>query len=488
MIDVGSIQRWQGKSILVLGDVMLDKFVYGDVERVSPEAPIPVLHFREEVQMLGGAANVARNVVALGGRAILVGVIGDDSAGTLISEDLTRKEDIVGCLVRAKDVPTTVKTRFVSGGQQIMRLDIETCLNMDRSLEDEVCSTFAALTDEVDAVILSDYAKGTLSKSVVQRVIELARARNLPIIVDPKTRDVARYAGATILTPNAAEAAMMTGCDCVDDDSAELAARQICTLAGVDSVVITRGPRGMTVFAPQSGTPGPVHIPTSASEVFDVSGAGDTVAATLALAIGAGEEVENAADIANIAAGISIGKRGTSIVMPHELRRSIREHSYLGSQKIVTNDEAVTVVADWQKAGLRVGFTNGCYDLLHPGHIQLLKKARLACDRLVVALNTDASVRRLKGEMRPVQSEVARATVMASIDSVDIVTLFTEDTPLALIQRLVPDVLVKGADYTVNSVVGADIVIGAGGEVVLVPLEEGHSTTSLIARANVRVA
>ncbi len=487
MIDVDSIARWQGKSVLVLGDIMLDKFIYGQVERVSPEAPIPVLHFKEEVQMLGGAANVARNVVALGGKAILVGVIGDDSAGDVISADLVRGEGILGRLVRAKDIPTTVKTRFVSGGQQIMRLDVEARLTLDRSLEDELCSAFSLAVDQVDAVVLSDYAKGTLSKSVVHRVVHVARARNLPIIVDPKTRDVARYAGATLLTPNAAEAAMMTGFDCTDDESAESAARQICERAGVESVIITRGARGMTVFAPRSH-PDPVHIPTSASEVFDVSGAGDTVAATLALAIGSGEQVANAADIANIAAGISIGKRGTSIVLPHELRRSVREHTFLANHKIVTNEEAESVVIDWQKAGLKVGFTNGCYDLLHPGHIQLLKKARLACDRLVVALNTDASVRRLKGEARPVQSEYARATVMASIDCVDIVTLFSEDTPLTLIEKLVPDVLVKGADYTVDSVVGADVVLSAGGEVVLVPIEEGHSTTSLIARANTKVA
>ena len=479
------IEKWRGSRVFVLGDVMLDRFVYGRVERVSPEAPIPVLHFQSEKAMLGGAANVARNIVALGGQVILAGVLGADAEGDLVAGPLSAADGIEGRFVRVTEHPTTVKTRYVSGGQQIMRLDIERKLTLDAQAVDAICAHFADVADVVRAVVLSDYAKGVLTPAVIRRIVDLARAKQVPVIVDPKMRDVRRYAGATVLTPNASEAAMISGSDCSEDASAATAAKIVCDLAEVEAVVLTRGAQGMTVWDPTDESGAPLHMPTVASEVFDVSGAGDTVVAALSLALANGASVTTAARIANAAAGIAVGKRGTAVVQARELAKALGGARERGDPKIADAESAAAIVADWKAHGLKVGFTNGCFDLLHPGHVELLKRSRAACDRLVVALNTDDSVRRLKGESRPVQNENARSIVMAAIDSVDLVTLFAEETPMRLIEMLKPDFLIKGADYTTATVVGADFVIAHGGQVLLIPLEVGHSTTSMIERANV---
>lgn len=481
-LDLRIVEQWLGKTVFVIGDVMLDKFVYGQAERLSPEAPIPVLHFHREEPMLGGAANVARNVIALGGNAILAGVVGNDKEGDIILGALLPNDGIRSLVVRSTDTPTITKTRFICGSQQIMRLDVEKRLEMTEELEAAVLSGFLEVVDQIDVVVLSDYAKGLLSDSIVKKVIHEARERNLPVVVDPKTRDASKYAGATVLTPNALEAAMITGSKCDTDQAAEEATIEVLKRGKVSSVVLTRGSQGMTIFSPGSDAEKPLHLPANAREVYDVSGAGDTVVATLALALAAPCGVTEAAKLANLAAGIAVSKRGTSVISPYELRRAAK----LGEQgyaTIVDWADAAEVVAGWQRDGLKVGFTNGCYDLLHPGHVQLLRKAKSECDRLVVALNSDSSVRRLKGPGRPVQSETARATVMGSISSVDLVIMFEEDTPLSLIQMLRPDVLIKGADYTAETVVGADLVIGNGGRLVLVPIEQGHSTTSIISRS-----
>ena len=480
-LDASWIERWRQRRIFVLGDVMLDRFVYGRVERVSPEAPIPVLKFQSEKLMLGGAANVARNIVALGGEVVLVGVVGRDAEGDLVADRLCAEDGIDGRFVRVEGHPTTVKTRYVSGGQQIMRLDVERTLDLDQASVEAIVARFAEVAVTIDAVVLSDYAKGVLSADVIGAIVAAARARGVPVVVDPKSRDVARYAGATVLTPNASEAAVIAGVDCGHDAAAESAARSVRDLADVEAVVLTRGAQGMTIWAP-SEAGSATHIPTVASEVFDVSGAGDTVVAALSLALAGGASVTTGARIANVAAGIAVGKRGAAVVQARELAKALGATAG-GDPKIVDADEAAAVVADWRAHGLSVGFTNGCFDLLHPGHVELLKKSRAACDRLVVALNTDASVRRLKGETRPVQNERARSIVMAAIDSVDLVTLFDDDTPQRLIEKVKPDILIKGADYTVATVVGAEFVQSYGGKVVLVPLEIGHSTTSIIARA-----
>jgi D-beta-D-heptose 7-phosphate kinase / D-beta-D-heptose 1-phosphate adenosyltransferase len=477
------VAKWRGVRVFVLGDVMLDKYVYGRVERISPEAPIPVLHHQSEEVMLGGAANVARNIIALGGEALLVGALGDDAAGDLVAGPLIAEARIEGCFVREARHPTTTKVRYVSGGQQIMRLDIERPFSLDAQKTQAICDWLGA-ADTVSAVVLSDYAKGVLVPTLIERVVALAKARRIPVIVDPKSPDISRYAGATVLTPNASEAATIVGVECADDGRAEAAVRIFRERAKVEAVVLTRGADGMTIFDPAEVEGAVTHVPAVASQVFDVSGAGDTVVAALALALACGASVTTAARIGNAAAGIAVSKRGTAVVHAEELAAVLGGARTGNDPKIVSNGAASAIVAGWKAKGLKVGLTNGCFDLLHPGHVELLKRSRAACDRLVVALNADASVRRLKGETRPVQNEHARSVVMAAIDSVDLVTLFDEDTPLRLINLLRPDCLIKGADYTLATVVGADVVRANGGKVILVPLERGHSTTSIIARAS----
>ena len=304
--------NWRGRRIFVLGDVMLDHFVYGRVDRVSPEAPVPVLQFQQEKHMLGGAANVVRNILALGGKAILVGAIGCDKDGDLIAGALSEQVGLETFYLRMQDAPTTRKTRYIAAGQQIMRLDVEEKLALSDRDEDRICDCLAEKIKRIEAIVLSDYAKGVLSPTLVGRVIRLAKAHGVPIIVDPKTTDIIRYSGATVLTPNALEAAAMIGRDCGSDASAEQASIDIYGRAGVDGVVLTRGARGMVVYAPTRDTSGPVCIPTAASAVFDVSGAGDTVVATLALALSSGYDLVTSARISNVAASIAVGKAGTA--------------------------------------------------------------------------------------------------------------------------------------------------------------------------------
>jgi D-beta-D-heptose 7-phosphate kinase/D-beta-D-heptose 1-phosphate adenosyltransferase len=479
------VAKWRGSRIFVLGDVMLDRFVYGQVERISPEAPIPILRRQSEQSMLGGAANVARNIVALGGEALLVGALGDDAEGDLVAGPLIAGDRVDGRFLRAAGHPTTTKTRYVSGGQQMMRLDFERPFHLSAEDIETICGWLLEAIDRVSAIVLSDYAKGVLIPTMIRRVVGIARARSVPVIVDPKSRDVARYAGATVLTPNAAEAAAIAGIERLDsDDLAEMAAKILSERAEVDAIVLTRGAHGVTVYD-RADPEGPVaHAPTAALEVFDVSGAGDTLVAAFALALACGASIKTAARIGNAAAGVAVCKRGTAVVHARELSAALGGARVGEDPKIVDDEHAAAIVGDWRSHGLKVGFTNGCFDLLHPGHVELLRRSRATCDRLIVALNSDASVRRLKGETRPVQNERARSVVMAAIDSVDLVTLFNEDTPLRLIELLRPDYLIKGADYTVETVVGANLVRSYGGRVILVPLERDHSTTSIIARAS----
>ena len=367
------IAKWRGSRVFVLGDVMLDRYVYGHVERISPEAPIPVLHHQSEKAMLGGAANVARNVIALGGEALLVGALGDDSDGDLVAGPLIAGDRIDGRFVRVPGHPTTTKVRYVSGGQQIMRLDMERRFHIGAQEVEAICGWLLDAADSVSAVVLSDYAKGVVAPALIRRVVDIARARRIPVVVDPKSRDVARYAGATVLTPNAAEAALIAGVEPVDDAHAETAARILHERANVEAIVLTRGAQGMTVYDPGEPDAAFAHVPTAAPEVFDVSGAGDTVVAALALALACGASVTTAARIGNAAAGIAVGKRGTAVVHARELAAALGGAKAGDDPKIVDNETAAAVVADWQAHGLKVGLTNGCFDLLHPGHVELFE-------------------------------------------------------------------------------------------------------------------
>jgi D-beta-D-heptose 7-phosphate kinase / D-beta-D-heptose 1-phosphate adenosyltransferase len=465
-----------GRRVVVLGDAMLDRYIAGEVRRISPEAPIPVLRARERREVAGGAANAALNVASLGGRAVLVAAVGRDEAAAGLRAALE------GVEARFVEAPrrTTVKTRFVAGGQQMLRLDEEEAGPVDAATEEGLLTATRAALEGARALILSDYAKGVLTDRVLAGAIAAARAAGVPVVVDPKRQEFSAYEGATVVAPNALEIARATGLAAGDDEAAAAACRVALAQARAEAILLKRSEKGLTLL-PRSGSA--LHVPTRAREVADVSGAGDTLVAAFALALAAGAALADAARLANEAAGLAVARHGTAAVTRAELAAALHQGEVLAlDDKIVDEEAGLARIAAWRAAGLSIGFTNGCFDLIHPGHVRLLARARAACDRLVVALNTDASVRRLKGPDRPVQSETARATVMASIAAADLVMLFDEETPERLIRAVKPDVLIKGADYTVATVVGADFVQSHGGRVVLIPLEAGHSTSATISR------
>jgi len=474
------LDSFHRSKVLVLGDVMLDRFIYGTVERISPEAPIPVLSIERVINMPGGAANVARNVATLGAQAVLIGVVGPDSAAEDLRAEFTQLPSIEPWLIADPSRPTSLKTRHVADRQQILRADIESRQPVCEAVAAELLRCYEQVLPDCDVVILSDYAKGALSPAVTQAAIRIARAAGKPVLVDPKSVSFAKYAGASVLTPNRHELHMATGNPCASDEQVVEAARQAIASGACDAIVVTRGKDGMSVLSNGDSV---AHLRTVAREVFDVSGAGDTAIATLALGIAGGGDIGDAARLANAAAGIVVGKYGTASVTAGEISAWLEEgHRGDEPAKNFTLEGALRLVERWRALGLRVAFTNGCFDLLHPGHVSLLHQASNTADRLIVGLNSDLSVRRLKGAGRPVQSEVARATVLASLKAVDAVVIFEEETPLRLIEVLEPDVLVKGSDYTVETVVGADLVIGRGGKVVLADLVPSHSTTNTIKR------
>lgn len=473
------VDRFGSVRVLCVGDVMLDCFVYGHVDRISPEAPIPVLRVEREAAMLGGAGNVVRNIVGLGASVEFVSVVGSDSAGLEVTGLVGQLQGVEPHLLVERQRQTTIKRRFVAGSQQLLRADQETVAPLGEATVADVVRLVQAAVADCDVMVLSDYAKGVLTPRGLQAMIAAAQIAGKPVIVDPKGVDFSRYRGATLLKPNRRELAEATQMDVDSDAAVERAARKIITACGVEAVLCTRGVDGMTLVTSQDVH----HLPAVAQEVFDVSGAGDTVVATLAVGIAAGLSWLDAARLANVAAGIVVGKVGTAVAYAADLVRALHSADAAArGNKIATRTEAVEAVARWRRQGLRVGFTNGCFDLLHPGHVSLIAQAKAACDRLIVGLNSDESVRRLKGKDRPIQGEAARASVLASLADVDLVVVFEEDTPLALIEALRPDVLVKGADYRLDQVVGADLVQSWGGRVLLAELMPGHSTTATIRR------
>jgi D-beta-D-heptose 7-phosphate kinase / D-beta-D-heptose 1-phosphate adenosyltransferase len=466
--------------LLCVGDVMLDHFIYGSVERISPEAPIPVLKVSREARMLGGAGNVARNATALGASVSLVGVVGDDGAGRDIERLVAGEVGIDPNLAVVPARATTVKTRYVAHGQQLLRADREDAVPLTGEQAVRVMQLVDGEIASADIVVISDYAKGVLTPDVVTHIVKSARAAGKPVIADTKSTDLSAYRGISLLTPNARELGVATQALAVSDGDVDAAAQRLAAAFDFGAIVVTRSERGMSVVLRGKGA---VHLGAEAREVFDVSGAGDTVLAVLALALAAGAPITEAAMLANAAAGIVVAKAGTAVVHADELARALRSTEMKSAQdKILSSDGAADRAAGWRAKGLKVGFTNGCFDLLHPGHVALVTQARAQCDRLIVGLNTDASVRQLKGEGRPVNSEMARAVVLAALETVDAVVLFGEDTPIKLIEAVKPDVLVKGADYTIDRVVGADFVKAQGGRVVLVELVPGQSTTGVIER------
>ena len=473
-------ESFKRSSVAIIGDVMLDIYIHGGVERISPEAPVPVIQQLSERVVPGGAANVAANVAALGASVKLVGIAGEDAEFDKLAAQLERYDriDRSGILI-TRSRATTTKTRLVGHQQQIARLDRESRDPIGPSLEQKIIQCATAAIDASDLVIVSDYGKGVLSDAVLRHVLDYARQREKPVIVDPKRRDLSAYRGASLITPNRAELALATGKACETDDEIVAAAKIAQRISQAD-ILVTRSEKGMSLV-PREGEP--VHLSTAAHQVFDVSGAGDTVVAVLGTALAAGHDIKEAMRAANFAAGIVVSKLGTATVSFEELANSIgvaTESIDIQDGQVVSLDKLIAVRRYWQSRGLVVGLANGCFDLLHPGHVSLIRQAAEACDRLVIALNSDASVRRLKGSGRPVQTEASRADVVGAIKGVCAVTLFDQETPKALIEAIGPDVLVKGADYSNKEIVGADFVRARGGTVLLAKLAHGHSTSQTV--------
>lgn len=470
-----AVRRLARTSVMVIGDVMLDRYVYGAVERISPEAPIPILAVEREVAMPGGAGNVVRNLTALGAAVAFVSVVGDDQAGSDLTGLVGGQPGVEPWLLVQGGRATTVKTRYVSNGQQLLRADREETGPLSAKLTERMLRIAGDTMAATSVAVLSDYRKGVLAGTTASKLIAAAHLAGRRVVVDPKGPDYARYAGADVITPNRRELAEATDMP-VDSEAAIVAAAQALRLAhDFGAVLVTRAEDGMTLI---DGT-GAHHFPAEAADVFDVSGAGDTVVATVAAAMAAGLDLRVAARLANIAAGIVVGKIGTAVAREADLLAALTPQGG-ALRKIVSREVAMEQVERWKRRGWRTGFTNGCFDLLHPGHIHLLEQARGQCDRLVVGLNSDSSVSRLKGPTRPVQPEAARAAVLASLAAVDLVVIFDEDTPEETLDLLRPDLLVKGADYTIDRVVGAEMVQGWGGRVWLAELLPGFSTTATV--------
>jgi D-beta-D-heptose 7-phosphate kinase / D-beta-D-heptose 1-phosphate adenosyltransferase len=462
--------------VLVVGDLMLDRYILGEVDRISPEAPVPVLRHAHRYERPGGAANVAMNLAGLGCQPLLAGFWGADAERNELSSALdAARIDTAGIVTTT--LPTISKTRIVGRTQQLLRLDIESREGPSATEQENLLARVLALVEKVHAVILSDYAKGALTDELCHAVIRAGRRVGVPVFVDPKTPDFSKYSGATMVCPNLNELSVATGVSSQDLDELLAAGEQQRREHELQYLAATMSERGIRVLS----AAGSYHSPARAREVFDVSGAGDTVIATIAAGMAAGLQVETAVDLANLAAGIVVGKVGTAPVAHHELITVLTPSTKLtASEKILDRERLAARIADWRASGETIVFTNGCFDLLHVGHVTLLEDCRRFGSKLVLGLNTDASVSRLKGPTRPIVGERERARVMAALAAVDAVVLFDEDTPIELIRAIKPNVLVKGGDYTVETVVGHEDVIASGGRVEIIPTVEGFSTTNIV--------
>lgn len=467
--------RW----ILVVGDLMLDCYLWGQVERISPEAPVPVVLLEKESECAGGAANVAANLAGLGVATHLCGFLGSDDHGIRLKHLIHQQGINTSGLVHAENHPTITKTRVLGGHQQMIRIDREKrAPYSDKEIQSLIRVIQKQLADKPAVVIFSDYAKGVLSETLCQAVISEAKRAGIPVLVDPKGRDYTKYRGATALTPNKKETAEACGVDTHDTQALLEKAGLLRQQLQLEFLAVTRGEEGISLL--ENSQP-PLHIPASARQVFDVSGAGDTVIATLAAGLMAGLDHAQALQLANLAAGVVVGKVGTvPITKPELLHELTLRNSEEQADKICDLEALQIRVASWRGSGQKIVFTNGCFDLLHAGHVTYLEAARKLGDRLVLGLNTDRSVRALKGESRPIIQEQDRARVLAALEAVDAVILFDEDTPLKLIAAVKPDILAKGSDYREDEVVGGTEVKSWGGKVALVDLVPGRSSSNII--------
>ncbi|MCX4026096.1 bifunctional D-glycero-beta-D-manno-heptose-7-phosphate kinase/D-glycero-beta-D-manno-heptose 1-phosphate adenylyltransferase HldE [Endozoicomonas sp. SM1973] len=462
--------RFDQAKVLVIGDIMLDRYWHGATSRISPEAPVPVVKVGQIEDRPGGAGNVALNIASLGGAAFLAGPTGNDESADILTNRLTAAG--VHCaFTRVSDEPTITKLRVISQHQQLIRLDFEEAFN---SLEPgQLVQEVEAIIDQAEVVVLSDYKKGALKNP--QQLIQLAKTKGKAILVDPKGSDFSQYRGATLITPNLNEFEAVMG---ICKDEAELVAKgqQLLKALELEALLITRGEHGMTLLRPDQPE---LHLPARAREVFDVTGAGDTVISVLAASLAAGEKLPTAVALANLAAGIVVGKLGTAAISAPELRRAVSAEQGAG-RGVMTASQLLIAIEDAKAQGEKIVFTNGCFDILHAGHVGYLEQARAHGDRLIVAVNSDESVHRLKGEGRPVNPVDRRMTVLAGLEAVDWVVSFAEDTPEALLALVKPDVLVKGGDYSVKQVVGAPIVESYGGEVAVLDFLDNCSTTAIV--------
>ncbi|RMH00882.1 MAG: bifunctional D-glycero-beta-D-manno-heptose-7-phosphate kinase/D-glycero-beta-D-manno-heptose 1-phosphate adenylyltransferase HldE [Planctomycetota bacterium] len=469
------LQELAEPRVAVVGDFMLDHYLWGDAGRVSPEAPVPVVHARREEHRLGGAGNVVANLAGLGARVGCFGAVGRDEPGRRLAAGLEECGADTAGLVTCRDRPTTQKIRVMARSQQMLRVDRE---EPEPLSDAEAEALLAALTAaEWDAVVLSDYGKGVLSDRILAAVLAEARRRGVPSLVDPKRRDFAAYAGATAITPNRAEAEAALGRLLPDLDALAAGGEELRRQAGVEVLLITLSAEGMFLVRADRE---PLHLPTAARQVYDVTGAGDTVIAALAAALAAGRDWETSVRLANAAAGLAVARVGTAAVGRQELLHHLSAAS--PDRKVVHGEALAPALAELRREANRIVFTNGCFDILHAGHVRYLAAARALGDALVVGLNDDDSVRRLKGQDRPFNPLADRAEVLAALESVDLVVPFAEDTPAELIERVRPDVLAKGADWAEKGVVGAEFVRAHGGEVRLIDLLPGRSTTGLAER------
>lgn len=482
------VENFSNTHLLLIGDIMLDNFVYGSVSRISPEGPIPVLSVLREETMLGGAGNVFSNLHGLGCSADIIAVIGQDSAGRNVADRIDDMGGDDSGLVIDVERPTILKTRYLAQSQQLLRVDREKTFPVSKKVQDNILQQAIKLIGKAKLLILSDYGKGTFSPDLLKALIQLAKKNKIPVIVDPKGNDFSIYKGATIVTPNKKELSIATNDMPVStDDEIVRAASFLIKQSGIENIIATRSEDGMSII-PKKGKA--IHLKTQAQEVYDVSGAGDTVVAALAAGIAAGASLELAAELANAAGGLAVAKVGTAIIRQQELLQAVNNNQsinpYNRIAKIADWESAKEEIQKWQAKGLKVGFTNGCFDIVHYGHVNYLNQARDKCDRLVLGINHDTSVKILKGRDRPINDEMARATVMGALGSVDLVVFFgaekegEDNTPCELVEFIKPDILMKGGDYTVDQLPEGKVVLSYGGQVEIMPLYEGYSTSNII--------
>jgi D-beta-D-heptose 7-phosphate kinase/D-beta-D-heptose 1-phosphate adenosyltransferase len=473
-----TVERLHKARVLVVGDVMLDRFIYGTVGRISPEAPVPVLAYRETKAALGGAGNVVRNLSTLGAQVGFITVVGNDAEAQEIGSMLSALDGTVPSFIQEQGRQTIMKTRFIAERQQVMRLDRESPHDIDRKTEEKILREVAEYLRNCDIVVLSDYGKGMLCRNIPAAIIDQCRKAGKTVLVDPKGKDYTRYAGANIITPNLKELHDATGMPVQSDDDIIAAARHLIGSCRLDALLATRSQDGMTLVRADGSIS---HMRAEAKEVFDVSGAGDTVIAVAAASLGVGASLETASELANIAAGIVVGKAGTAVVHKKDIFHALHQQEMSGAEsKVMELEEAADIAEVWRRKGKTVGFTNGIFDLLQPAHISLLSQAAKVCDRLIVGINSDSSVASARGEA-PVQHETARSSILASLEGIHAVVIYKEETPVRALELLRPDVLIKGANYRPEEVVGAELVQGYGGKVHLVQIESDQYQNAKLA-------